>query len=228
MTTTTTTAPPAPAAGAKAARTRTLLEAPILPTLLRLGAPNVLNLIALTVIVTADGFFVGWLGPIALAGVSLVFPVKMLMQHMAASGMGGAVTSAIARALGSGRKADADRLAVHGVVIAVAMAALFSALVLLGGEALFRAMGGADDTVAAALTYAHIVFLGTLTPWLFNTLASIVRGTGNMTLPATAIVSSALADLVLAPVLIFGWGRFPPSASPAPGSASWRRSSSAP
>ena len=88
-----------PARPAVAARTRRLLEGPILPTLLRLSAPNVLNLLAITGLITFDGLFLGRLGPDALAGVSLVFPWVMLMQHAAASGMGGAVASAVARAL---------------------------------------------------------------------------------------------------------------------------------
>jgi MATE family, multidrug efflux pump len=54
-----------------------------------------------------------------------------------------------------------------------------------------------------------VIFAGAITPWLFNTLASIVRGTGNMTLPAAAIAGSAFADLLLSPALLFGWGPFP-------------------
>src|SRR5690348_8297374 len=90
------------------ARTRMLLEAPIIPTLLRLAAPNVLNLLAFVGLITFDGLFVGRLGSDALAGVSLVFPWVMLMQHGAASGMGGAVSSAVARALGAGNRQRAN------------------------------------------------------------------------------------------------------------------------
>src|SRR5262245_60788070 len=82
-----------------AARTRLQLEGPVLSTLLRLAAPNVLNLLAIAGMITFDGLFLGRLGPDALAGVSLAFPFVMLIQHTAASGMGGGVSSAIARAL---------------------------------------------------------------------------------------------------------------------------------
>src|SRR5207247_5244966 len=78
-----------------AARTRLLLEGPVLSTLLRLSAPNVLNLLAIAGMITFDGLFLGRLGPDALAGVSLAFPFVMLIQHTAASGMGGGVSSAI-------------------------------------------------------------------------------------------------------------------------------------
>src|SRR6267378_4999729 len=109
-----------------AARTRMLLEAPIVPTLLRLAAPNVLNLLAIAGLITFDGLFVGRLGPDALAGVSLAFPFVMLIQHTAASGMGGGVSSAIARALGSGKRDVANALVLHTFVLALGLAAAFS------------------------------------------------------------------------------------------------------
>jgi putative MATE family efflux protein len=202
-------AAPAAASAAKATRTRLLLEGAIILTLLKLSAPNILNLIAISVIVTADAFFVGWLGAAALAGVSLVFPLKMLMQHMAASGMGGAVASAIARALGAGQRDRANALAVHALAIAVGMAALFSMVFLTWGAGIYAALGGRDETLDIALTYSHIIFAGAITSWLFNTLASIVRGTGNMAFPAAAIAGCAAADLLLSPALLFGWGPFP-------------------
>ena len=62
-----------------AARTRLLLEGPILPTLLRLAAPNVLNLLAFAGVITFDGFFLGRIGTNALAGASLAFPWVMLV-----------------------------------------------------------------------------------------------------------------------------------------------------
>src|SRR5229473_1524053 len=81
-----------------AARTRLLLEGPVLSTLLRLSAPNVLNLLAIAGMITFDALFLGRLGAEALAGVSLAFPFVMLIQHAANGGVGGGVSSAIARA----------------------------------------------------------------------------------------------------------------------------------
>ncbi|HEX7788075.1 MAG TPA: MATE family efflux transporter, partial [Methylomirabilota bacterium] len=80
-------------------RTRLLLEGPVAPTLLRLAAPNVLVMVLQAAVSTLDAVFVGWLGSDALAGVSLVFPLVMLMQTMSAGGMGGGVAAAVARAL---------------------------------------------------------------------------------------------------------------------------------
>src|SRR2546427_12879470 len=94
-------APPV-AAGALAPRTRALLEAPILTTLLRLAAPNVVVIAVQAAINVLEAVYVGWLGRDALAGIALVFPLVMLMQTMSAGRMGGGIASAIARALGGG------------------------------------------------------------------------------------------------------------------------------
>src|SRR5262245_66682488 len=113
-----------------AARTRLILEGPVLSTLLRLSAPNVLNLLAIAGMITFDGLFLGHLGPDALAGISLAFPFVMLIQHTAASGMGGGVSSAIARALGAGKRDVANALVFHAFVLALALAAAFSTVLL--------------------------------------------------------------------------------------------------
>src|SRR5215203_2946899 len=143
-----------------AARTKLLLEGPVLSTLLRLAAPNVLNLLAIAGMITFDGLFLGRLGPDALAGVSLAFPWVMLIQHTAASGMGGGVSSAIARALGAGRRDVADALVHHAFVLALALGAIFSAVMLLGGPFVFRWMGGDGETLSAAHAYANVAFSG--------------------------------------------------------------------
>ena len=199
----------APQAVPLSARTKRLLEAPVAPTLLRLAAPNVLVMVLQAVVTTLDAVFVGWLGTDALAGVSLVYPLVMLMQTMSAGGMGGGVASAVARALGGGRRSEAQALAVHAVLIAVGMAALFTTGLLLGGPAVYRAMGGRGPALEAALTYSRVMFGGAIVFWLLNTLSSIVRGTGTMVLPAAVTAASALVYLALAPALVLGWGPFP-------------------
>jgi putative MATE family efflux protein len=192
-----------------AERTRVLLEGPVLPTLLRLAAPNVLVMLLQAAVSTLDGVFVGWLGADALAGVSLVFPLVMLMQTMSAGGMGGGVASAVARALGAGRREDADALASHAVLIALCMSGLFTAGALWTGPAVYRAMGGRDGALASAVVYSNAIFGGALAYWLYNTLGSIVRGAGNMGLPAAVMALGAAIYLALSPALITGWGPFP-------------------
>ena len=199
-----------PAAGAVAdPRTRALLEGPIVPTLLRLAAPGVAVMLLQAAVGTLDAVFVGWLGAEALAGVSLVYPLLMLMQTMSAGGMGGGIASAVARALGAGRRADADRLAAHGVLIALGMAGIFTGVLLTAGPALYRAMGGHGAALEAALAYSRVLFGGAVAFWLFNSLASVIRGSGRMLLPAAVMAGASAAYLVLSPALILGWGPLP-------------------
>jgi len=202
------TAAPAPARPV-AARTRLLLEGPVLPTLLRLSAPNVLNLLAIAGMITFDGLFLGRLGTDVLAGASLAFPFVMLIQHTAASGMGGGVSSAIARALGADKREVADALTLHAFVLALGLAAAFSTVLLSGTPFVFRWMGGEDKILSAALAYANVAFGGAVSICMLNLLGSTVRGTGNMGLPAAVIVGSVIAHILISPLLIFGCGPFP-------------------
>jgi putative MATE family efflux protein len=190
-------------------RTRLLLEAPIAATLVRLAAPNVLVMLAQASVGLIETYFVGRLGTDALAGVALVFPLVMLMQMMSAGAMGGGISAAIARALGAGRRADADALAVHALAIALILGLAFMLAVLGGGRWIYAAMGGSGATLNAALTYSDVVFSGAILVWVFNSLANVVRGTGNMAVPGIITGIGIVALVPLSPCLIFGWGPVP-------------------
>ena len=190
-------------------RTRLLLEAPIVRTLLRLAAPNMLVMLMQAAVGLIETYFIGRLGTDALAGVALVFPVVMLMQMMSAGAMGGGISSAIARALGAGRRDDADALAWHALLIGAVFGLVFTVALLGGGRWLYAAMGGSGGSLAAALTYSDVVFAGAILVWLFNSLANVIRGTGNMAVPAIVSCIGALVLIPISPCLIFGWGPFP-------------------
>jgi putative MATE family efflux protein len=190
-------------------RTRVLLEAPIAPTLLRLAIPNMLVMLAQAAAGLVETYFIGKLGTEALAGVALVFPVVMLMQMMSAGAMGGGIASSIARALGAGRRADANALALHAVVIALGLGAAFTIGMVGGGCSLYQAIGGSGLALEAALTYSNWIFAGAVLVWLFNSLAAVLRGTGNMAFPAAVTCVGVVFLVPASPALIFGWGPFP-------------------
>ena len=213
MTSVTITAEPPVAAAAPEPRydprTRTLIEGPITAALVRLAAPNMLVMLAQTCVGLVETYFVGKLGTDPLAGVALVFPLLMLMQMMSAGAMGGGISSAIARALGGGRREDADALALHALVIALVFGLTFTVALLTGGRWLYSAMGGSGASLDAALTYSAVVFSGAVLVWLFNSLANVIRGTGNMAVPALITVIGVVVLIPLSPCLIFGWGPLP-------------------
>ena len=188
-------------------RTKLLIEAPIAPTLLRLAIPNVITTVVQASTGLIETYFIGKLGTDALAGVALAFPGVMLMQMMSAGAMGGGVSSAIARALGANRREDADATISHALIIATGFAAFFTIAVILGGPALYSVLGGRGGSLAAALTYSNIVFAGVILIWLFNTLANVIRGTGNTFVPAVVTLVGAALLVPLSAALIFGFGQ---------------------
>jgi putative MATE family efflux protein len=188
------------------ARVQQMLHAPLLPTLLRLATPNVMGLFATTIVIGYDGYILGRLGPDALAGIALVFPLSMLMLQMSAGGIGGATTAAVARALGGGRSEDASRLAQQALLLGALLAALFMLALLGFGRGIFGSMGGRGAALEAALVYSNVLFSGALLIWSTNVLAAVVRGAGNMVLPSVMLLGTALLHLVLCPLLVFGWG----------------------
>jgi putative MATE family efflux protein len=189
--------------------TERFLSAPIVPTLLRLSAPGILLVLFQSMVSIGDTYFVGRLGTVPLAGLALVFPLLMLLQMTSAGAMGGGVSSAIARALGAGDPATARRLVVHALVIAAGMGAAFTVLILALGKPIFSLLGGSEATIAQALAYSKIVFAGALAVWIANTFSSMLRGTGNMIVPALALIAAAVVHLPLSGSLVLGAGPLP-------------------
>lgn len=210
--------PAPPAARPVAARTKLLLEGPVFATLLRLAAPNILNLVAFVAVIVFDGFFLGRIGTDALAGASLAFPWIMLVLQTTNSGMGAGVSSAVARALGAGNRERADELAFHALLLALALGAIFSTVMLLAAPSLFGWMGGRDRMLVDALSYANAAFGGAVCITVLNLLGNAVRGTGNMSLHAGVLVGCVIAHIALAPALMFGYGPFP---AMGPAGAGW-------
>lgn len=190
-------------------RTRRLLEAPIVPTLLRLAAPNVLVMLVQASTGLIETYFIAGLGTDALAGMALVFPLVMTIQMISAGAMGGGIMSAVSRTLGADRRQDANALVWHASAIGLVLGAGTTAAAIGFGPWLYAAMGGRDGSLSAALTYSHVVFAAAPFMWLFNSLAAVIRGTGNMMLPATVMVLGALVMIPASPALIFGFGPLP-------------------
>ncbi|MBT9247695.1 MATE family efflux transporter (plasmid) [Gemmobacter fulvus] len=190
-------------------RTQRLLDAPILPLLVRMALPNALIMLAQASTGLIETFWVSKVGTDALAGMALVFPVVMLMTMISAGAVGGAVSSSIARALGSGRRADADALVLHAVVVNVVIGLGFSVLFLIWGRPIYTALGGRGGELEAAILYSNVVFAGNVFTWLMNGLGSVIRGAGNMLVPALVSVLGVVFLIPVSPMLIFGFGPVP-------------------
>lgn len=199
------TSAPTPADQRRAA----LLTAPILPTLLKLALPTVTVLVAQTAVNIAEAYYVGYLGTDALAGAALVFPIFMLMTMMSNGGFGSGVASSVARAVGAGRRDDADAALFHAIVLAIIAGAVFTLGVRLGGPALYRALGGRDGALEAATVYSNSLFAGAIPAWIVNLQAAALRGSGNVKVPALVTLIGAIVTIAVSPLLIFGFGPVP-------------------
>jgi putative MATE family efflux protein len=190
-------------------RANPLLSGRILPTLVRLSLPNVLAMAATVVVGIAEMSYIGILGTEPLAAMALVFPFAMLTQMMSAGAMGGGVSSAVSRALGAGDVLRARALALHAVAIGAIAGLLYSVFFLMFGPALYRFLGGSGPVLAEAVPYSNVLFSGALLIWLSNTLASVLRGTGNMRLPSVTILAASALQIVLGGSLGLGLGPLP-------------------
>jgi len=202
-------APAAPPPAAVSPRTRRLLQGAIVPTLLLMAWPNILVMTAQASTGLIETWWVSRLGTDALAGMALVFPGFMMMQMLSAGAIGGGISSAVARALGAGRRNDGDALVLHAILVNLGLGLITSAIFLAFGRPIYAAMGGQGGSLEAALAYSNVVFVGNVLVWLMNALASVIRGTGNMLVPALAVCLGIVLLVPLSPLFIFGWGPVP-------------------
>jgi putative MATE family efflux protein len=191
------------------ARTRELLEAGPFLLLLKMAGPNTIAFLVQSLVSVAEVWYIGQMGTASLAAIALVFPLLMLMQMMSAGALGGAVTSALARALGGGHRQRAESLVWHALFIAAAGSLVFLLLFMLGGEHFLRFLGGSGETLDVAMDYCWILFPCALVLWTTNVLSAVFRGMGNMRFPALLMIVAALLQIPLSGALILGWGGLP-------------------
>jgi putative MATE family efflux protein len=186
-----------------------LVDGPILRTLLWLAWPNVIALSAGTCVVIAETSYIGRLGVEPLAAMALVFPFVILTMTMSGGAMGGGVASAIARALGAGDVDRASTLASHALLIGIGFGLTFMLGMLIFGPSLLVLLGGRGNVLANAIGYTEIFFGGAVLPWLMNSMAGILRGTGNMKLPSLVILCTAVFQIIFGGALGLGLGPIP-------------------
>ena len=123
--------------------------------------------------------------------------------------MGGAVASAIARALGAGDLTRAENLIWHAIALAGAGSLLLLALFLLVGDRFLGFMGGTGEILEQAVGYSLILFAGGICLWLVGVVSAVFRGMGNMRFPAAMMAFSAILQIPLSGAMILGAFGFP-------------------
>ncbi|HJQ83080.1 MAG TPA: MATE family efflux transporter [Candidatus Binatia bacterium] len=184
-----------------------------LPAVLRLAGPTTFVMAVSAVSNVVYTYFVSRLGVEAIGAVSLVFPVSLLAMTAMAGGIGAGTSSAIARALGAGRPTDAAVLAGQALALSVAIGVAFGLAIHPTAPALFRLMGASGAVHASATHFARILFGGAAITFLGGMFDSVLRGEGNVRVPAIWSTTSLVLQMLCTPLFMFGLGLGLPGAA---------------
>ena len=179
---------------------------PPLRAIVRLAAPTTLVMLIAVTSNVLYTYYVSRLGPDAIAAVSLVFPISLLAITAMGGGFGAGAASAVARALGGGRQRDAVAVAEHALLLAGGLGLLFGLVILVGGSTVFRLMGGQGTVLHSATVFARVIFGGAVVTFVGTMFDSIMRGEGNVRVPAIWSSASLLLQIVLTPIFMFVGG----------------------
>jgi len=176
--------------------------------ILHLGAPAALAALLQAGFLVVDTFWLGRVGPVALAAASTAGFMMWLAQTLgdgAASGSG----SVLSRAVGEGDTGAAARAAVAGQTLAVWGSALVSTAGLLSSHAIFAFMGTAPAVTGDGLHYMWVILVGMPGYFLFVWMSAAFRAVGDAKTPLKLLALAAAVNLVVDPLLIFGFGPLP-------------------
>lgn len=185
-----------------------LTSGPVHKHLIRLSIPMMWGIFSIISVQIVDIYFISRLGTEELAAISFVFPVLLVLTHLS-FGFSIAIASVVSRLIGEKRTDDVKRVVGHGIFIAFAVASSLAAIFYLLAEPLFSVLGANEDTYALIFQYFPywlIAFALMAIPVNGN---SAMRASGDAVRPAIVMMSVALTNLILDPLLIFGLAGFP-------------------
>lgn len=185
-----------------------ILSGPITPCLIRLALPVLASMLLHTLFNVVDAFWVGRLGPSALAGVTTsMFATWMLLgaAEMIATG----IVAVASRHRGAGEFARADLASAQGLVLATLLPVLLAVPGAALTPALFDLLGVAEDVRAHGIAFLRPLVLLALPFFLLVNLEAILRAAGDTKTPLRATLCAVLLNVALDPVFIYGWGPVP-------------------
>ena len=178
------------------------------PLIFSMALPAMISMIINALYNIVDSIFVAKYSQDALAAVSLVYPIQMLVVAIGV-GTGVGVNSLIARRLGEKRQEEADSAAEHGVALAVVGGIVFLVLGLTLSGAFIHAFGAAESVASQSIEYSHIAVAFSIFVLISMMCEKIQQSTGNMIIPMCQGLTGAIINIILDPLMIFGIGPFP-------------------
>ena len=181
---------------------------PVGKLILNMAWPAMLSMMIQAMYNVVDSFFVSRISESALAAITYIFPVQMVLISVAV-GTGVGINSLISRRLGAKRFEEADLAACHGYRMAFVNWAFFFLVGLFLSKPIISIMTDTEYIVSEGSKYLSIVLMGSLFIFVQIATEKILQATGNMVLPMLCTITGAVTNIILDPLLIFGLGPFP-------------------
>ncbi len=172
--------------------------------LIRMSLPMVWSIFAVIAVQLTNTWFISKLGTLELAAISYTFPVTMLISHLL-FGINISLSSVVSRLIGEKKIDDVRRIVLHGIMFAIAVSFITAAICYAILTPLFRSLGADDTVLPFILDYMPL--------WLFASVIlsvpvngnSAMRAAGDTVNPALIMISMAILNFCLDPILIYGW-----------------------
>ncbi len=179
-----------------------MTEGPVGPLLFRMTVPLAWGVLAVLGYRLAEAWFVGVLGPSALAAISFAFPVTMVVLSLSI-GLGAGTSSVIARALGA-CEPGVPRLVADALILTFLLAAVCAVVGVAEARPLARLLGAGPDLVPAIAAYLQVWFPTAILILLPQVGLSAARAAGDATFQGVAMIASTVLNLAFAPIAISG------------------------
>ena len=181
---------------------------PIPSLLLSMALPMMVSMLVQALYNVVDSIFVSWIAEDALTAVSMAFPMQNLLIGCG-SGLGVGTNALLSRCLGERRKEDANRMAMHGIFLAGCAYLLFLVIALLTARRFFVIQGASEIITAYGTTYLMIVMCFSFGLFLQMMMERLLQSTGLTVYSMLTQGLGAIVNLILDPILIFGYFGFP-------------------
>lgn len=158
---------------------------------------------------TIDTIWVGrFLGPQALAGVAVSFPLIFALIALIL-GLTMATTTLVAQYYGAGQIDKVKKTIANSFLLLSILGVIISIIGIVWRRALLRLINVPDDVIEYAASYLGVFMAGLLPMFLYNVAGAILRGLGDSRTPLRFLVYATVLNIVLDPLLIFGFGPIP-------------------